>query len=611
MVVTGRGWILLAALMLLAPVCNGKPNVILVLTDDQGFGDLGRHGNPVLKTPELDRFGESAVRFDRFFVSPTCAPTRAALLTGQHEFAVGVSHTIMGRNLLRPGAATLPEVLGAAGYATGIFGKWHLGENFPCRPQDRGFQEVLIHGGGGIGQTPDRWGNRYESPVLQHNGTWTPYSGYCTDIFFREATTWMQAQVTARKPFFLYLATNAAHAPFAATPEDAKRYLDAGIAPELANFYGMLANLDRNFGALMQAVDASGAARDTIVIFMSDNGSALGAFNAGMSGTKGSAREGGVRVPCFIRWPEKLKPRNVSEIAAHVDLLPTLAGWCGAALPDGWTGAGVDLGSALLNEKPLPRDRALVTHAGRWPGEDSPAQHRFRNYSVRDNQFRLVGLALYDLHADPGEAHDVFAGHPDVVSRLTTTYGKWWESVAPSLQLPVRYLIGSEEQPQLALTAHDWWPPRDVEKSVGAATLWSQPQVRGLLEKLANPAARQQLTSVTGRWFLQAARDGHYKVTLRLLPPEAGADEVRALGRLRSGKAHVRVNREEVIVDVLDGASAISVGIDVEAGELDLEAWFDGQLPAPHVLGAMFVTIERVGERKRTLRPEIRPAGEP
>jgi len=610
MLMVKRGWFLLAATMLLMGGALGKPNVILVLTDDQGYGDLGANGNPVLKTPGIDAFRDSAVRLEHFFVSPTCSPTRAALMTGKHEFAVGVSHTIMGRSLLAPGAPTLPEVLRSAGYATAIFGKWHLGENYPCRPQDRGFQEVLIHGGGGIGQTPDRWGNQYNSPVLQHNGTWQPYSGYCTDIFFREATSWMALQAKAKQPFFLFLATNAAHAPYVAKPEDAKPFLDAGLEPNLANFYGMLANIDANFGTLLASLEASGVARDTIVIFLSDNGSAMGAFNAGMLGKKGSPHEGGVRVPCFIRWPAKLEPRSVNDIAAHVDLLPTLAAWCGATLPDNWTGDGVDLGSALLAKQPLPQERVVVTHSGRWPATDSPVQHRFRNYSVRDQQFRMVGLNLFDLNADPAEEHNVFDQHPDVVARLTTAYGTWWERVAPVLQQPVRYIIGSEHQPVTSLTAHDWWAPRNIEAPMGADAVWNQPQIKQVLEDLAIPAKRDAHPALTGRWWLLADRDGHYKVTLRMLPAEASAEEIKQLGRLRQGKAHIRVNREEVIVDVIAGASAVTIGIDVDAGPLDLEAYFDGQLAGGNPLGAFFATVEWVGERKRNIHPEIRPNAE-
>jgi hypothetical protein len=288
-------------------------------------------------------------------------------------------------------------------------------------------------------------------------------------------------------------------------------------------------------------------------------------------------------------------------------LLPTLAAWCGAALPEAWTGDGVDLGPALIAKQPLPQKRVVITHAGRWPATQSPVQHRFRNYSIRDPQFRMVGLNLFDLNADPAEQHNVFDQHPEVVARLTTAYGTWWEKVAPVLQQPVRYIIGSPQQPLVTLTAYDWWAPRDIEGAEGPEFAYNQSQIKQLLADLAVPAKRETQPAITGRWWLQAAREGHYKVTLRLLPADAGAEELKQLGRLRQGKAHVRVNREEVIVDVLAGASAISVGIDVEAGPIDLEAYFDGQLAGGKQLGSFFATIEWVGERKRTIRPEVRP----
>ena len=194
------------------PGRQAPPNVVLVVTDDQGYGDLGCHGNPILRTPNLDALYRRSVRLTDFHVGPTCAPTRASLMTGRYCNRTGVWHTIMGRSLLRRDEVTMADVFAAGGYRTGIFGKWHLGDNYPYRPQDRGFHEVLIHGGGGVGQTPDAWGNDYFDDTYLHNGTPEKFSGYCTDVWFDGAMRFIEDN--RDRPFFAYLATNAPHSPY-------------------------------------------------------------------------------------------------------------------------------------------------------------------------------------------------------------------------------------------------------------------------------------------------------------------------------------------------------------------------------------------------------------
>lgn len=571
--------ILWAWLMLLAASAFGKPNVVVVLADGEVAGAFGRAAGLAGAAPRLDSLGQASVRFERFLASPGGVATRAALLTGRHEFAAGVSHSMMGRNLLRPGLATLPEVLAASGYATGLFGSWQLGENFPCRPQDQGFQEVLTHGGVAVGALPDAWGNQHGAPVLLHNGVRKPFQGDCTAVMFREAVGWLRAQAAAGRPFFLLIAPKAPPPP-AGAPDTRLAALDAAV------------------GEVLATLDATGLAGETLVVFLADAGRA-GGFDP-------AAGEGALRVPCFIRWPGKLAPRALPGLATPLDLLPTLAGWCGAPLPAGWRGDGLDLGPAVAGNQALPAERVVVTHAGGWPSTASPSQHRFRTFAVQDVRFRMVGLELFDLASDPNQTRNIFAEQPEAVARLTSAYSDWWTQVAPSLQQPVRYQIGTAQQPVVELSAAEWWPPRDIEAS--AAAVASQAGLRELLARRADPAGRAGLGAVTGRWFLEAAREGHYKVTLRLLPSAASPEEVRQLGRLQRGRAHVRVNREEVVLDVLEGAGAVSVGIDVDAGPLDLEAWFDGQLSGDKVLGAMFVNVERAGERKRNIHPEVRPA---
>ncbi len=247
-----------------------RPNVILVMTDDQGYGDLGCHGNQVIKTPNLDKLHAQSTRLTNFHVSPTCAPTRAALMTGRYANATGVWHTIMGRSMIRENEVTLGKILGDGGYATGMFGKWHLGDNYPFRPEDRGFTEVLRHGGGGVGQTPDYWDNAYFDGSYFHNKKPVPVEGFCTDVFFDYAKKFIEKQAEADKPFLAYISMNAPHGPMHAPPEYSKPYGDLGV--NTANFFGMIANIDDNVGSLRTWLANKGLADNTIFIFTTDNG---------------------------------------------------------------------------------------------------------------------------------------------------------------------------------------------------------------------------------------------------------------------------------------------------------------------------------------------------
>ncbi|HBY58569.1 MAG TPA: N-acetylgalactosamine-4-sulfatase, partial [Solibacterales bacterium] len=385
-----------------------RPNVLLVITDDQGYGDLGCHGNSVLRTPSLDRLHARSVRFTNFHVSPTCAPTRAALLTGRYSNATGVWHTIMGRSLLRPGEVTLADCFRAAGYRTGIFGKWHLGDNYPCRPHDRGFDESLVHGGGGVWQTPDFFGNDYFDDTYRRNGNPERFRGHCTDVWFREAGRFIDRCADARRPFFCYLSTNAPHAPMWAPERYEARY--RGV-PGLAEpgFYGMIEHIDENIGRLVAYLERRRLIDNTIVVFLTDNGTAAGArvFNAGMRAAKGSPYEGGHRVPLFVSWPggNLGSPRDEGTLAAHIDVLPTLLDLCAVPRPAGPEVHGISL-APLLRGGALP-ERTVVVDSQRC---EEPIA--WRQCAVMRDRWRLVNpsldgdparVELYHLDADPGQ----------------------------------------------------------------------------------------------------------------------------------------------------------------------------------------------------------------
>jgi len=414
------------------------PNIIFVLADDLGYGDLAFNGNPVVKTPNIDGFARESVRFTDFHVSPTCAPTRAALMTGRHEFRSGVTHTIFERERLSLDAVTIAQVLKDAGYSTGIFGKWHLGDEPAYQPGRRGFGEVFIHGGGGIGQTfpgscGDAPGNTYFDPAILHNGTFEKAKGYCTDVFFGQALKWIDEQRKHKSPFLAYIPLNAPHVPLQCPDGYVKRYADL-VPTNLAKYFGMIQNIDDNFGALLAKLRTWKLDENTLVVFMGDNGSETGArfFNAGMREHKGTPYNGGTRVASFWRWPAGFKGGvEVDRLTAHIDVFPTFAELAGAEIK-----TRID-GRSLLPLLKDPQsewpDRFLFTHVGRWPRGQARAS-KYANCAVLGSQFHLVNnTELYDVKADPGESKNVIAEHPEIVATMRRAYDQWWGEIVPAL----------------------------------------------------------------------------------------------------------------------------------------------------------------------------------
>jgi arylsulfatase A-like enzyme len=576
------------------------PNVLILMTDDQGFGDLSSSGNPHVKTPHLDRLRSSGADFKRCIASPTGAATRAALLSGRHEFRCGVSHRLAGRNLVRPDVPLLPEVFKQAGYRTAIIGKWGLGEALPCRPEDRGFEDVWVFGGGGLGETPDRWGNGNVDPWVRTRAGWVARTGYCTQVWVTEAKRWLAARAADRQPFFLHLAFNAPHAPYEAPAGTAERLLKAGLQEPAASFHAMIQDLDGRVGELLAELDRLNLAEQTIVVFLGDNGSALGTWNAGMRGVKGSPDEGGVRVPACIRWPGKIAAgRSVTQLVSVMDWFPTLTRLAGVAVPRGWVGDGGDLSAALLGTAAFPNQRLVFTHVGGWSGDDRPERHRSVGFAVRDDRWLLSGLELFEIGVDGGQQSNVFESHQEEAMRLLAAYGTWWNGIQATVREPVRYVIGDSRQPVVRLTAGEWWPSREVNGAVGAEGVATQAAVRRTLAALASGVA---VPETAGHWKLRVAQDGHYRVTLTLVPAEAEAAERGQLGQLKAGAVHLRTGKRELRMEIVKGATAVTLRLDLSAGELDLEAWFSGQLPQDRILGAFFAEIEREGPRKR---PEL------
>lgn len=435
-----------------ADLAGSRPNIILVMTDDQGKGDLACLGNKYIRTPHTDRLHAQSTRFTDFHVSPTCSPTRSALLTGRHEFKNGVTHTILERERLTLNATTLAEALRDAGYATGIFGKWHLGDEEPYQPHRRGFTEVFIHGAGGIGQNyssscADAPPNvqskqKYFDNVLRHNGRFVQTKGFCTDVFFQGALGWIQERAAARQPFFVYLTPNAPHGPMIAPEKYKARFLEMGFDEASAARMGMIENIDDNLGLLLQKLAEWKLEENTLLIFMTDNGQAgrqgqlkgqrVSLDFSGFKTGKGTPYEGGTSVPAFWRWKGRLpEGKDIKALTAHIDIFPTFAALANAKLPPGQV-EGRSLLPLLHNPAAPWADRYLFTHQGRWEKGADPHGSKHRNCAIRNARFRFVNNAeLYDIAADPFETKNVIEQHPEVVAQMRSAYDQWWASVVP------------------------------------------------------------------------------------------------------------------------------------------------------------------------------------
>ena len=473
-----------------AALGGSKPNVILVITDDQGYGPVGAHGHPWIKTPNLDVLHGQSTRFTSFLVSPTCSPTRAALMSGRHPLKNGITHTILERERMALSTVTLPQILAKAGYVSGIFGKWHLGDEDAYQPDKRGFDEVFIHGAGGIGQAyqcscADAPGNKYFNPAIRHNGKFVRTEGYCTDLFFTAALGWIKQIKEKDKPFFAYITTNAPHGPFIAPPANTKRFTDLGFSAKTAGFYGMIENIDENMGRLMGKIEEWNLAEDTLLIFMSDNGmtgggsgrgkvgvaedgSPMNVYNAGMRGMKGSPDEGGVRVPFFVRWTGKLKPgRDVAALSAHIDLLPTLAELAGLReLPKNQV-EGRSLVPLLIDPKAKWKQRHLFTQIARWKTGSEPDEHMWKKYAVRNHRYRLVVDQLYDMKKDPNQTVNIADKHPDVVQSMRAAYQEFWKEARP--------LMVNETVPMSPTRPfHEWF---NKQKATEGIPMWKVPSL--------------------------------------------------------------------------------------------------------------------------------------
>jgi arylsulfatase A-like enzyme len=552
-----------------------RPNVLLIMADDMGHGDLGFHGNPVLKTPHLDRLARQSLRMKNFYVSPVCSPTRASLLTGRYNYRTGVVDTFIGRSMMHGDEITLAELLAAAGYRTGIFGKWHLGDCYPLRPSDQGFHEALVHRGGGIGQPSDPpGGESYFDPVLQHNGKQVRKKGYCSNVYVDAALEFIAHNRNG--PFFCYVPFNAPHSPHECPDEYQQKYASLNLAhdqfpkigfplpgkakqADLAKVYGMIANIDDNVGRLLAKLDELKLADDTIVIFLTDNGASFPRYNSGMRGFKGSVFEGGTRVPFFVRWPAGWKgDRDMDRISAHIDVVPTLVAACGVAQPPNLHMDGANLLPLWKGAKSAWPERTLYVQ---WHRGDVPQLHRA--CAARTQKWRLVqpeGVQetvkldqprwlLFDMEKDPYEQNDVADARPDVVAQLKKGYEAWFADVAKTRHFAApRIHLGADKETFTVFTRQDWRGPKAG---------WGPKSV--------------------GHWEVEVEKAASFDVKV-ILPP--GADD--GVVRLRLGKIEQHAKPSAGV--------ALFAGVNAAAGPARLEAW---QGEGEGQSGARYVEVQR------------------
>ncbi len=579
-----------AAMTMAAANPAKRPNVLIVLTDDQGYGDFSCHGNPILKTPHLDKLHDESIRFTDFHVCPMCTPTRSQIMTGRDCLTTGAYVVCSGHDLLRQGIPTMADFFAAgmfadAGYRTGQFGKWHLGGNYPFRPQDRGFQESICFRGFGIVSSSDYWNNDGYNDWYFHNGKLQHYQGYCTDVWFREAMRWMKSCAARHEPFFVYLPTNAPHGPCWVPKKYSQPYMGK-VKPVIANFFGMIANIDENMARLDAMLKESGLYDNTLLVFMTDNGGTYGVpvWNAGMRGGKTMYYDGGHRVPCFVRWPAgRLRQAgDVAELTQCQDLLPTLVDLCQLQAPKTAHFDGTSL-AALLHGNPQPKlaDRKLVVQYGIWEEYMGPTKW---NCAVMWNKWRLFrGKELYNLATDPGQRKNIAAQHPKIVRALRDHYEQWWARTEPLSREFSPIHLGSDHESPVYLGCEDWVAPNSAH----------QEEIRAGLNR-------------SGPWHVLVERAGDYQVSFRRWPVEADTAITAGLpafegtlGGYPLGKALPIVKARLKVADldqskpVAKEDKAATFTVRLPAGRTTLQTWFydrDGK----QLCGAYCVYVSRL-----------------
>lgn len=539
----------LAALAFTQLTSAKQPNIVYILSDNQSYYEMSCHGHAQIKTPHIDRFAKESVEFTHFYAPPYCSPSRSVILTGQPAMRSGVFTTIAGRSIMHRDLTTLPDILKKNGYRSGIFGKWHLGFSYPHRPQDRGFDEVFIHRGGGVGQMEDYFGNTHYNTTFIHNGKVTPSKGFSTDTLFDRAMDFVESKKD--QPFFCFVSTPVTHSPHFG-PKDLVAKLKAeGIKGDLGLF-AQVQNLDTNIGRMLDKLDELGLADNTIVIYASDQGmNDRGAPHG--DNRLGIPYDPAQHVPFFIRVPGA-KPRVCERLAGMIDFFPTMLDFCGIEVPE--VCDGLSLKPLILQEADgFPADRTLIIQCPR-----GRVAKKWKNSSVKTDRWRLVdGEKLYDIQADPRQKTDVASKHADVVSKLRAEYENYWTGIPDQSTTLSRHLLGAKECPEVMLNGMDWYE---------GSTPWASSHFR----KPGN-----------GKWAVSIVADGLYEFECRHFPREAN----KAMNR-----THAKIQIGDVTQEtpLSKDATAARFELDLKAGDYDLQTWLGtGAKP----IGALFVYVTK------------------
>jgi len=561
----------LAASSCAAPELKSKkkfsPNVLLIMTDDQGYANLGCTGHPILKTPNADRLYKTSVRLTDYHVDPTCAPTRSALMTGHYSHRAGVWHTIMGREILRSKEILMSNFFKHSGYRTGFFGKWHIGDNYPQSPRFNGFDKTVKLGGGGIGQGPDFWGNDYFDDVYFVNGKPRQFKGFCTDVFFEEAMKFIN--MNSEKPFFVYLATNAPHSPMYAPDKYSKRfkgmrYKDITLDSATANYYGMIENIDYNLGRILDFLKKNNLYENTVLIFTTDNGpvTKIGQkiYNAFLRDGKGSHYDGGHRVFFFISYPKGGIGGgvDVKRTTAHIDILPTLIDLC-CLKKANVEFDGKSILPLLKNPNCKWRERDLVVETQRV---NIPI--KYRKFSVMNTNWRLTGnqkkkFELFDALKDRSEKNDLFDKKTELAQSMLDSYHKFWDDISSENDKLSRIEIGNSNENPTRLMAHDWF---------GIKGAWSQ----RLVKKGGKKRER------VGIWKVTIDTDGIYQISLRRWPAEAdkGINDPYIGKGINATRAVLEIQGHLLKKEIPFDAVEVTFDVVLKKGDADLSAYFDG-----------------------------------
>lgn len=541
----------LLILAILATCLTGKPNIVFILSDNQSYYEMGCHGHTDLKTPNIDKLAKQSVEFRNFHAPPFCSPSRAVILTGRYAMRSGIFTTISGRSILHKDETTLPEILKDHGYHTGIFGKWHLGFSYPHRPKDRGFDEVFVHGGGGVGQLEDFYGNTLFNTTFIHNGKVSPSQGYCTDTLFDKAMDYVEEKRKEQTPFFCFVSTPVTHAPHHG-PKDLVAELKADGITGNVELYGQVQNLDTNIGRMMDKLQELGMCDDTILIYASDQGmNDRGAPHG--DNRLGLGYDPAHHVPFMIRLPGA-KPQVTHRLAGMIDFFPTLLDLCGIKAPSNID--GLSLKPLLAGEAGYPEDRTLVIQCPR-----AKTATKWKNSAVKTDRWRLVnGEKLYDAQADPRQKSDIASQHPTVVEKLRSVYEAYWADIPAPESTLSRHVLGHPDCKEVTLNAMDWYR---------GASPWNKGAYRG---------------GSQGAWAVTIVEDGRYKFECRHFPREANKP---------AGATHAKIQVGKVTAEKAMEASAQSAIFEVslKAGEYDLETWFQRD-KKKH--GALWVYVERL-----------------